>query len=105
MNGFNKFLKPENISKFPQYQEKMLRRKLREALTEFMLTRTSMNEYFALDTYARSNKIPAKMVDNINRKIIDELRGLGWTCTLSYGGTGLFIYSGDRPTSCWDGDL
>ena len=37
---------------------------------------------------------------------VKELKELGWNCKLSFGGTGLFIYSTEnQPRGCWDSDF
>jgi hypothetical protein len=43
------------------------------------------------------------MIEKLSKTIITELVNIGWNCKLSFGNTGLFIYSTDKPPpSCWD---
>ena len=62
------------------------------------------NEYFDLDMFkAKYKKVEIKP---IVKTIISELENLGWNCKLSFGGTGLFIYSTQKPPpSCWEDEL
>jgi hypothetical protein len=32
---------------------------------------------------------------------IIELEEMGWTCKICYGSSGLYIFSGDPPPSCY----
>jgi hypothetical protein len=61
-------------------------------------------DYFSLDNFNnRVNNI--ELVKKMTSEIILELEDIGWKCKTSYGGTALFIYSGDKPVNCLDGDL
>ena len=61
------------------------------------------NEYFDLDYFSKkyldnNSKEMQKMASTIQK----ELQELGWKTNLSFGDTGLFIYSTEeKPSSCW----
>ena len=60
------------------------------------------NTYFDLDTFDTRYVKDKKINSEIIQVIISELHELGWKTKLSFGGTGLFIYSENLPKSCWD---
>jgi len=86
-----------NKKNFPSLYYNRTKCYLRRELYEHVI-RHNENNYFSLDDFN-------KTVDNIElvKEMIDELiielEELGWKCKLSYGGTGLFIYSTENPPS------
>ena len=74
--------------------------KISDDIGKFLIHRNDENEYIDLDKYYPNY---GKDIVNSNiEKIIKELNDLGWKTKLSFGNTGLFIYStDDPPTSCW----
>lgn len=65
------------------------------------------NTYFDIDVWKAINGLKNKkykvMVENSILNVINELNILGWKCKTSFGGTGLFIYSSEKPpASCYD---
>jgi hypothetical protein len=77
---------------------------LRRDIYEFMLNRESEDEYFSLDEFGKRLK-PDVCKEAVN-EVIKELENLGWKCTMSFGGSGLFIYSTETPPkTCWEGDI
>jgi hypothetical protein len=77
---------------------------LRKDIYEHLLKRNNdENIYFELDMWSRKyinndTEIMLKMT-NI---IITELQEKGWKTDLSFGSSGLFIYSTEeKPPSCW----
>lgn len=63
-------------------------------------------------SYFDIEKFNTKYVKNIGKtnelidKIIIELKTLGWKCKKSFGSTGLFIYSTEKPPSnCWEDEF
>lgn len=60
------------------------------------------NNYFDLEKFQIKYKLSTENRDKMGQQIIKELEKLGWKCKLSFGDTGLFIYSSENPPkSCW----
>lgn len=74
---------------------------LRKEIYDLILGRKDENDYYDFDIFiCKYNCKHAK--DNLISKIIVELEEFGWKTQLSFGDTGLFIYSTeDKPSSCW----
>lgn len=69
-------------------------------ICKLLIHRESENEYLDLDKYYP--KYGKGIVNSIIEKIIKELNDLGWKTKLSFGDTGIFIYSTEElPSSCW----
>lgn len=62
------------------------------------------NNYFDLEKWTNKKLNKNKeMMEKMSAIIIKELQILGWKCKTSFGGTGLFIYSTDKPPpSCYE---
>ena len=74
---------------------------LRKEIYNLIVSRKDENEYFALDDFS-SQFSCGKYLSKLTETIIDELSDIGWKTKLSFGNTGLFIYStNEQPTSCW----
>lgn len=71
-------------------KEKRQLSNLREKVVDFFFTRASENEFLDIEG------IPEEYV----RKIREEIHSTGWKTELSYGDTGLFIFSNIKPKSC-----
>jgi hypothetical protein len=105
---FPDYIHSSNSINFDSIFKNILKINLRSKITEFILFRNSENDYFDIDnfisnynTYKSTNTI-LKYVSEFIDEIINELGNLGWKCKLSFGDTGLFIYSSENPpTSCW----
>lgn len=80
---------------------------LRKDIYEHLLLRNNdENNYFDLDKWVRNNLDNNKCIlNNMLEQIIKEIKELGWKCQTSFGGTALFIYSNDKPSSCYDDEL
>ena len=60
------------------------------------------NNYFDLEKFQKKYKLSTENRDKLCQEIVKELEKLGWKCRLSFGDTGLFIYSSENPPkSCW----
>ena len=75
----------------------------RQDIYETLIKRKTENDYIDLDLvlrqYCDNNTC---MLKKIIDTITEELHTLGWKTKLSFGDTGLFIYSTENPpTSCW----
>lgn len=101
MKEFPKQLSVKNKSKFKGLRYRRLLCYLRKELYEHMLV-DNEDSYYALDTFYTANKVDIDSAEKMSITVMKELEKLGWKCKLSFGGTGLFIYSSaDPPKSCW----
>ena len=101
MKNFPSNLNVSNKDNFKDIQLNRLLCYLRRDIYEHILSHTE-EDYFFLDNFnQRVNNM--EQVKELVRKIIPELEELGWKCKLSYGDTGLFIYSSEQPPkNCWE---
>jgi hypothetical protein len=103
MNSFPEHMNIQNIASFSTINNERVTSIFRQEIYETLLTRKDENVYIDLDIFRIkycNNK--TSILSEILRKIISELHGLGWKTKLSFGDTGLFIYSTDEPpVSCW----
>jgi hypothetical protein len=101
MKSFPSKLKVENKASFKDLNYERNKCYLRRDIYEHIISHEE-KEYYSLDDFNQKIKnmsIVQKMVE----ELIPELESLGWKCKLSFGGTGLFIYSTDLPPSnCWE---
>ena len=80
---------------FPQFKREMALSKLRDEIFMFLISRENESDYFDLNSV---NHISLDMVSDIRT----ELKEAGWKTELSFGDTGLFIYSTEtKPPNCW----
>ena len=100
MDKFPDYLNVSQKDNFKKIKYKRLEDIFREDIFIHLINRKDENEYIDLDKYYPNY---GKDIVNSNiEKIIKELNDLGWKTKLSFGNTGLFIYStDDPPTSCW----
>lgn len=74
---------------------------LRNDIYNLIISRDDENEYYALDIFEMTYNCKS-FINEILTQIIKELNELGWKTQLSFGDTGLFIYSTkEPPRSCW----
>lgn len=98
MNSFPSEINKDNKQNFNNLFNNMIMSVIREDIYNLLISRKDENEYVDLDKYYSKY---GKNSTNIN-KIIDELSELGWKTKLSFGDTGLFIFSTENPpSSCW----
>lgn len=70
---------------------------LRRSITEHIISHPE-HLYFSLEKFNDSQALDnLNLVKELVKNLIPELQQLGWNCKLSYGGTGLFIYSTPNP--------
>ena len=69
------------------------------------LLRHEETEYIDLDSFNKQYVGNMDTMKLITKTIIEELACLDWKCSLSFGGTGLFIYSDKPPANCWIDNL
>ncbi len=99
MNRFSEILHVDNKIGFSILWKLRVENLMRENIYYFMISRKNEEEYFDLDKYTSYGK---NLVSDSVKKIMLELENLGWKVKLSFGDTGLFIYSSDEPPkTCW----
>ena len=91
-------------SNFCKYNYSRLEKLFRKDIYDMIISRKDENDYFDLDCFASlyNSDMNDENLKQIVRKIMSELNELGWKTALSFGETGLFIYSTEaKPSSCW----
>lgn len=81
------------ISSFPIEQVDYLSKKLRLEVYLFLISRKSEDDYFQINN--------SLYPDHIIEVILNDLETAGWKYALSFGDTGLFIFTNDKPKTCW----
>ena len=76
-------------------------RKFRKKIYNHVIS-SKEEEFFDMDAFCKKYLgNDKKLMSRLQIIVIKELESRGWTCTTSFGGTGLFIYAKDRPTNCF----
>ena len=103
MNSFPSHIHANNQSSFQEINYERLLALFRQEVYELLLKRKDDNEYIDLDSFAaRYFNRKLTNVMKITEQVCCELKKLGWNTKLSFGDTGLFIYSTENPPrSCW----
>jgi hypothetical protein len=98
----NKKIDYENYDlNFGEINYNLIINRFRRDIHELLVSRRDENEYFALDDFATRNS-SSKYLADMTLTIVKELEEFGWKTKLSFGNTGLFIYSTENPpSSCW----
>jgi hypothetical protein len=103
MKFFPISLRVENKDNFRKLYLEKIRCQLRDQLYTHIIS-SSESDYFALNEFI--GRIGDKTVlKAMITQIMGELEELGWNCTLTFGDTGLFIYSDVKPSNCWNADI
>lgn len=98
MNSFPSEINKDNKENFNNLFNNMVLCMIREDIYRLLISRKDENEYIDLDKYYSKYGKNINIIDTI----ITELNQLGWKTKLSFGDTGLFVYSTENPpTSCW----
>ena len=100
MQEFPKSLSSENIMNFSEILKVYYMQQLRQEIYIHML-RNNQNDFFDIELFDRKYVKDIKVTDELIEIIIKELHELGWKTFLGYGGTGLFIYDKEKPSSAW----
>jgi hypothetical protein len=76
---------------------------LRKEIYEHLISRKDENDYFDIEIFCkRYNYTEKENFSKILKIVLTEITELGWKTQLSFGDTGLFIYSTkEKPSSCW----
>lgn len=101
MKEFPKHLNAKYREKFPELHYNRTKCYMRKSIYEHVISHES-KDYYSLDEFNQSFHISMEMTQKIVKELIIELEHLGWTCKLSFGDTGLFIYTGDKPENLWE---
>lgn len=108
MKEFPSILNIKFKHRFPELHYNRVLCYLRKAIYEHVI-REDENSYFDLEKFCLQyfkREETESMIEKLAKTVISELENLGWKCKLSFGETGLFIYSTDKPPpSCWDDGL
>ena len=109
MKKLPKILDVKNKDMFSEIYYNRVLCYLRKDLYEHIISNDE-NSFFDIEKFVRlyynNQKYSIELTDKFTINIKGELEKLGWKCKLSFGGTGLFIYSTDNPPpSCWDDGL
>jgi len=103
MKTFPNELNVKNIDSFREINNDRIICLIRKEIYDTLIRRKDENEYIDLDMlskcYSDNNM---NIITKIITTIREELHILGWNTKLSFGDTGLFIYSTEEPpSSCW----
>ena len=77
---------------------------IRQSIYDHLVSRSSEEEFFDAEGFRTSiyTGITRENFYKLLTPLTKELRELGWKTKISFGGTGLFIYSSeDPPRTCW----
>lgn len=75
---------------------------LRKDLQLFLISRTGEEDFFDLENARVNFGAKGSVFDDIVLAVCKELNNKGWKTKLSFGDTGLFIYSTENPPpNCW----
>ena len=80
-------------------------RKLAKHIKHFLLARRNETEFFDIDAWRI--KVELTNFETLKiavKRVVTGLETHGWKCALSYGDTGLFIYSTEKPPPTYHGD-
>ena len=99
MLNFSTEISTDNIKNFRDLNKNRLLSLIRTEIYDLILGRNDENEYYSLDIFEIKHNCKYLM-NEITENIILELNEIGWKTKLSFGDTGLFIYSTDEPPRC-----
>lgn len=105
MKEFPVKLIPENKELFSKYLYNRVLGYLRKEITDLVLVGDE-NNYFDVESFGRKYVLNSDEISSMIERVSEELRKLGWKINLSFAGTGLFIYSSEKPPpSCFDDEF
>lgn len=100
MREFPSKLNVKNKETFTALHTERVKCYLRRDIFEHIISNEE-SDYFSLDKFNEKYD-DLELVKRLVRELIPELELLGWTCQCSFGDTGLFIYSDEKPKNCWE---
>lgn len=100
MEEFPSHFIPENYEEFNKYNFDRNLAYIRKEIYELVI-RGDKTQYFDLDKFSNDHSVSMKDLKNLVTIVSSELIKLGWVVVSSYGGSGLFVYTGDIPSNCY----
>ena len=88
---------------FEEFNYERVIQLLRKEIYDHLISRKDENDYFDIEIFCKRSNYPDKEnFSKILKIVLNEITELGWKTQLSFGDTGLFIYSTiEKPSSCW----
>jgi hypothetical protein len=106
MKGFPNILHSKNKTEFKSLKYNRNLCYLRRDIYEHIINRKTETEYFDIESFNTNRVNDIEIVNKMISQVSQELHKLDWNTALSFGGTGLFIYSTDKPpANCWQDGL
>lgn len=101
MDSFDKNLCADNSGNFPLMYKENLKRKIRQEISDLLLSRKDSNDYFIIDSFKNlycpflDNDIYLELIFDIQL----EIEALKWATKICFYNTAMFIYlADDVPT-------
>jgi hypothetical protein len=104
MKEFPDILSVKNKSKLGKIKYNRVMCYLRKELYEHILLQPE-DIYYEIDAFDKKYNKDMNVTKKMISSAIVELKRLGWKCIVSYGGTGMFIFSDKKPQNCYEDDL
>ena len=104
MKTFPKKLECKNRDQFKEIHYERVKAYLRRDLYEHILSHEE-KEYFDLEKFGKERLTNINLLKKMVEEVCKELGELNWKTQLSYGGTGLFIFSDKPPSNCYPDGL
>ena len=102
MNSFPSYIDSSNVNNFNTLNIFRIKSCIREDIHDLLLNRKNESEYLDLDMLCKKYDRKMNIIQQIISELVSELKDLSWNTKLSYGDTGLFIYSTETPpANCW----
>lgn len=101
MNNFPSTINVNNKKNFKIINYNNIISIMRKEIYDIII-KENENDYFDIDIFQEKYKLKNDDKDAMVKSIVSELEKIGWKTKLSFGDTGLFIYSSENPPpSCW----
>ena len=101
MDKFSLNIKPENKDTFSELRYEKNINILRREIHDFIIEGKE-DDFFDFVIFDKRINKDMKTTKKMCEQVITDLNELGWKTKLSYGDTGLFIYSSENPpTNAW----
>lgn len=99
MNSFPDTIKVGNKSSFSQTKKEYYTSLLRKELYLHILN-DNENDFFDINQFNKKYLNDEFMCEAIFSIVISELQEMGWKYKVSFGGTGLFLYTSENAPAC-----
>ena len=101
MDKFPETIKAENKSSFSQAKKDYYTSLLRKEIYLHILNGNE-NDFFDINQFNKKYLNDEFMCEAIFSVVIPELQDMGWKYKVSFGGTGLFLYTTENaPAGAW----